>query len=123
MGSMFEVISRRQDEGGENFDLSVAGDHFIYKAHFPGEPVTPGVCLIQTGVELLELSTGEALVPVRIKNVKFLRIINPLETPAISVTLRKTVREGNLVSSQISFVSGEETFAKISVICQTEEFA
>ena len=55
--------------------------HVIFGAHFPGEPVTPGVCLIQMGKELVEDFVGRQIGLKMLKNVKFLSVVSPLETP------------------------------------------
>ena len=36
-------------------------DHEIFKGHFPGNPVTPGVCMMQIVKELTEEFTGKKL--------------------------------------------------------------
>ena len=34
-------------QGQSGFNVILNPDHLIYKAHFPGQPVTPGVCILQ----------------------------------------------------------------------------
>jgi len=51
--------------------------HDIFKGHFPGNPVLPGVCIIQILKEILASHLGNMVVLVKIDIIKFLSFINP----------------------------------------------
>lgn len=110
------------DETGSDFEhsynIKLDPEHFIYKAHFPGEPITPGVCIMQIAQELLENHIGENLTIDCVKNIKFLRIITPTETPNVCYTLQKISREENEIKAQVTVSVNNETFAKLSLVCQ-----
>jgi 3-hydroxyacyl-[acyl-carrier-protein] dehydratase len=59
--------------------------HAIYQGHFPGNPVVPGVCIIQMIKETLSQHFSKELILVKAEEVKFLSIINPLENPSITL--------------------------------------
>ena len=44
--SLYKVISDTRSETGHVYSIELDPEHFIYKAHFPGEPITPGVCIL-----------------------------------------------------------------------------
>ena len=102
-----------------SFRLRLNPEHFIYQAHFPGEPVTPGVCILQIGKELLAELLQESLEITHVKNVKFLSVISPLKEKEISYTFKKieTSEDSQEVKAQIIVASDEETKAKISFTC------
>lgn len=105
----------------EKFRLRLHPDHFIYQAHFPGEPVTPGVCIVQIGKELMEELLGKSLEIKSVKNVKFLSVISPNDTPEITYTIKKVEcsEDNQEVKAQIVVTSDEEAKAKISFkLCQ-----
>ena len=91
---------------------------FIYKAHFPGEPITPGVCIMQIAKELLEEAVSQQLTLSCVKNIKFLRIISPSEITVLDYSLTKIVTEGDTVKVQVNVLSGEDVYAKLSLVCQ-----
>lgn len=101
---------------GGSFLLRLNPDHVIYQAHFPGEPITPGVCIVQIGKELMEELVGKSLEVARVKNVKFLSVISPKDTTLITYTFRKLEwgADGKEVKAQIVVTSGDEAKAKIS---------
>lgn len=57
--------------------ITLNKDHPIFKGHFPGNPVTPGVCMLQIVKELTEDILSKKLFMVRSSNVKFMALINP----------------------------------------------
>lgn len=89
--------------------------HEIYKAHFPGNPITPGVCLLQMALELLNARFGEQFRMVEAKNIKYLKIINPLENPTIDFNIDFKYDQ-NVLTANINILSGNITFTKINAI-------
>lgn len=105
------------DRTDSSFTVSLNPEHFIYKAHFPGEPITPGVVILQISIELMELMLGRSVQLSVARNVKFLQVINPLETPAATFSFPKMEVEGNEAEAQIIVTAGDEIYAKLSIVC------
>lgn len=105
---------------GDVFDalIRLNPSHFIYAAHFPGEPITPGVCILQAALELLELYLGTALSVGRVKNVKFLKVITPDRTPLVHFRFRSVMESEGSISAQCTVDSENDVYAKISLICR-----
>ena len=72
--------------------------HKIFEGHFPGQPVVPGVCLIQSLKEIIEESEGRKFQLESASNIKFLAVIDPNVNQTITweVSLDKT-EEGLVV--------------------------
>lgn len=64
--------------------------HEIFKGHFPGNPVTPGVCMLQIIKEISEQITQKSLFLHRANQVKFMALINPETHPRIQLELEIT---------------------------------
>ena len=112
----FTIESINDTDGGFEVKLRTNPEHFIYKSHFPGNPITPGVCVIQTAGELLEQKLGRKLYLHSIKNVKFLMVIIPEEGKKIRYSFSNIIEDENGVKAQV-VVSDESTvYAKISLI-------
>ncbi|WP_438710411.1 3-hydroxyacyl-ACP dehydratase [Aquimarina muelleri] len=67
--------------------ITINKNHKIFKGHFPGNPVTPGVCMIQIIKELVEGIVEEELFMESSSNIKFMAIINPEKNPDLVLTL------------------------------------
>ena len=107
-------------DGAGRFDLALNPECFIYKAHFPGEPITPGVCIVATAVELLEdFLGGRSLEIARVKNVKFLSVVSPKQSLDVTFQIKKIEEAGGEVSAQFVVTSADEAKAKLSITCKS----
>jgi len=70
--------------------LRVAKDHEIYKGHFPGRPVTPGVVLMQLFKEEAERIFDKKLQLVRAENVKFTAVFDPTQDNELTLESQLT---------------------------------
>jgi len=77
LDNLFIPQSLNDVDGGFTARMLCNPSHFIYQAHFPGNPITPGVCVIQLASELLEQKMNHPLWLKRVKSVKFLNSIIP----------------------------------------------
>lgn len=104
---------QKNDDGNFLANIKLNENHEIFKGHFPGNPVTPGVCMMQIVKELTEEFTGKKLFLKSASNVKFMAIINPYETPnlQLQLTISETDEEVK-VKNTTSF--GETIALKLS---------
>ncbi|MEG0759916.1 3-hydroxyacyl-[acyl-carrier-protein] dehydratase [Chryseobacterium piscicola] len=106
--------SEKTENGSFIANISLNKDHEIFKGHFPGNPVTPGVCMMQIVKELTEEFTGKKLFLKSASNVKFMAIINPFETPDLDLSFIITESETEVkVKNTTAF--GETIALKMSV--------
>lgn len=64
--------------------------HPIFQGHFPGKPVTPGVCMLQITKEICEDITKKKLFMHRANNIRFSAIIDPNIHPMLRLELEIT---------------------------------
>ncbi len=83
--------------------------HDVFKGHFPGNPIMPGVCMIQMIKELTEEAVGKELFLSIASNVKFMAKISPVENEVIDLTL--TITEDDTVVKVKNVTSYGETIA------------
>jgi len=74
-------------EGKYNAIVHLNNQHDIFKGHFPGNPVTPGVCMMQIIKELSQEIVGSSLFMISSSNVKFMALINPDVHPILRLEL------------------------------------
>lgn len=97
------------------FAVRLLGDSPIYKAHFPGMPITPGVCIIEMAVEMLSLAVGKHLSLKGVKNAKFITALTP-DVDEIEVSINKISIEDSAVSAKVEIIGRDSTiYAKISL--------
>lgn len=104
-------------EGNYLCKLRLNASHEIYQAHFPGNPITPGACIVQIAKELSELMIDKSIIITEIKNLKFLNVIIPHEFPEVDFQLTFIRNEENkALSAKVLVFAGEMVFAKFSLL-------
>ena len=108
-GLLYEIVS--SDAAGAT--LRLLPDSPVYQGHFPGYPITPGVCLVQMAMELIEEMAGQAGRKVRLtaaKNIKFTSPVIPEEGKVLRFNL--SGEEGDW---SVEVYDGEVLSAKMSL--------
>lgn len=88
--------------------------HEVFKGHFPGNPIMPGVCMIQIIKELTESITKSSLMIQSLANVKFMALINPEVTPELRLEFDVTTTEDGLVKVKNTTYFNDTTALKLS---------
>lgn len=89
-------IVQLDDQEFEAF-IHLNKDHSIFKGHFPGNPVAPGVCMVQILKEITSQIVAQKLVMKSSSNIKFMALINPIKTPNLKLSISiKTDTEGEV---------------------------
>lgn len=88
--------------------FSFAADHPAFAGHFPGNPVLPGVALLDAALAELALDPGFELIDCRLAAAKFHAFVRPGESLALQSELRADgsihfaiYRETTLVASGV----------------------
>ena len=114
-GGLYSIVSKEITDNGGVFHIRLNPECIIYKAHFPEQPITPGVCITQIAVELAEIIVGHSLQMIGIKNVKFLSIMTPdsqTEVP-YNITIKSSDDKG--IRIQAVAQSDDVVYAKMSL--------
>ena len=77
----------KQDDGIVRFDISLNADCPVYEGHFPGEPVSPGVCNIQMVKECAEQVAGKSLFLNNLQQCRLTTLVTPLAHPQVEVKI------------------------------------
>ncbi|NQD69207.1 3-hydroxyacyl-ACP dehydratase [Sphingobacterium shayense] len=85
----FYTIENIIEHDVQSYDVQIRLNpkHDIFKGHFPNNPVTPGVCMMQIIKDLSEHVTGKQLFLTKSSNVKFMALINPDQNPLLNLNL------------------------------------
>ena len=110
-GRFFTIDSFSDDCETLKATIVLNSGHEIFKGHFPGQPVVPGVCMMQIVRELMERAAGSRLRIVNGENLKFLSIINPVENTKVEVLINFS-RDSDFYKINAAIFSGQVTFFK-----------
>jgi 3-hydroxyacyl-[acyl-carrier-protein] dehydratase len=119
--NFYTLLSSREDEsktGDSNagryriFSIELNPEHPVYKGHFPGNPVVPGVCQVQIIGELFSGMIGKEVILNHSDNIKFMNMINPRENPVLSISLGFTEKDEKNWNVTASITGNCITFLK-----------
>ncbi|MCI1186389.1 hypothetical protein MON38_03085 [Hymenobacter sp. DH14] len=88
-------------------------DHAIFAGHFPGQPVVPGVCMLQIIKELLESAIGQRLQLTQAGNVKFLTVLTPQAHAVVDVRLNFESSESGILLSEATISADTTRFIRL----------
>jgi 3-hydroxyacyl-[acyl-carrier-protein] dehydratase len=78
LGDFYRVIKiELQGDNSYKAGTELNKNHPIYNGHFPGNPVVPGVCLVQMLKDLVSQILGKQMMLCQAGNIKFLEVVNP----------------------------------------------
>lgn len=73
-------------EGRETtFRIALLPECDVYRGHFPGHPVCPGVCNVQVVKECASMLTGKRLAIAAIRQCRFTAVASPHRCPRLDV--------------------------------------
>lgn len=85
--NLFDINTIKKLEEKLITEVTINRSNTIFDGHFPGNPVTPGVIQIQLVKEILEKHYQKNIKLDSIGRCKFLAVLNPVESPTISVEI------------------------------------
>jgi 3-hydroxyacyl-[acyl-carrier-protein] dehydratase len=113
--NFFQIKDCCKTAQGMDFTIELNPEHYIFKAHFPTNPITPGVCIIQIIKELASEILGCDLFLKKLNNVKFLNIINPIENKEVIFSI-SIASEGDAHIISTVVYNNKLQFAKLSML-------
>jgi len=106
MNDFYTVVKQESGEGSINATIRFNKEHAIFKGHFPGLPIVPGVCMVQLTRELVEQVTTQSLQLNSATSIKFLSVINPDANPEVNIQIMYLLQQHeHVVQATISFES------------------
>jgi len=112
----FKIKNLSQTASGMDYAIELNPKHTIFGAHFPNNPITPGVCIIQIVKELSEDMLKCELFLKEAKNIKFLNVIDPLMNPKITFSISITSESEDEHKIAAVVYTHNQQFAKLSMI-------
>lgn len=111
----FYTIAKDQidvENGQLHVRVRINADHHIFRGHFPGNPVVPGVCMIQILKEVLSNHLKKELTLHEIGNVKFMSFIDPKTDPVLEIQMVIKSPEAGEYHVSASILAGEKKVLK-----------
>lgn len=94
--------------------ISINPKHTVFEGHFPGNPIVPGVTMVQIVKELLGKHHDKPLFLQKAINIKFMNILNPEVEPDVMVNITVRSVEDNVITASSTITREDKTYFKFS---------
>ena len=108
---LYEVIA----EDTNSVSVRLLPESAIYKAHFPGNPITPGVCQVAMVAEQVERRSGRRLQLKEAKNLKFLGLLRPDVATLVVISFESWECFDKYLTVKCLLKVGEKTYTKFTL--------
>ncbi len=115
LDNLFHIEFIEDSENGFTTKLRCNPEHLIYQAHFPGNPITPGACLLQTAGELLQRKMGKLLFMKSSKNVKYLNVLVPAADKEVRFVFTGLTESETECKTQVAIADENQVYTKMSL--------
>ena len=88
LNNLYTIQSLSESDKQIQATIKLMADHAIFNGHFPGQPVLPGVCMMEMIAEIIGVYLQQSF---RISGgplIKFLRMIDPRMNPLIDLEIK-----------------------------------
>ena len=119
LNDFYSIVDETSSDGTYNCKVKMNPQHGLYKVHFPGNPVTPGVCLVQMATEILERKYDKKFQLSEAVNIKFRKTVVPEDEPTF--VFNKLVFEDDLLKASVTIEDNENQFVKMSFIYKVSD--
>ena len=128
MLTYYHILSSEITTDAGVFRVALNADCEVYQGHFPGEPISPGVCNIQMIKECTEqclgytgdnlLTTGEdsespSILLSHIRQCRLTTLVTPQQHPEVEVRVAILSRSEDTITFRGTIGKGEEVYMEL----------
>lgn len=90
--------------------------HAIYSVHFPNNPITPGVVLLQIATRTLEKMVGKKLRLRKVESMRFKAPLHPEIEPTFILRLTNVADDKKTINATVRIEAEEKLYAKMKLV-------
>lgn len=115
LDNLFILESFDDTDTGFTAKLRCNPAHPVYQSHFPGNPITPGACLLKTAGEVLQQKLSRPLYLKASKNIKYLNLLIPEEGKEVCFNFSNFSEVENGCKAQVVIADEASVYTKMSL--------
>lgn len=114
LNNLYTIQSISESDQQIEVAILLHADHAIFSGHFPGQPVLPGVCMMEMVAEVMGMYQKSFFLISGGPLIKFLKMIDPRVTPVIHLEIKYQPSSVSMITSGRIF-SGPDVFVKFQL--------
>ena len=115
LNNLYRIVDQVVDGEQARVTILLNRDSVIYKAHFPGNPITPGACIVEMCREIASRILKNDLVLEKAHTIKFLAGIHPGNTPRVMFVLQFKEQEQGKWKVCAEVKDGDQIMTKMTL--------
>jgi 3-hydroxyacyl-[acyl-carrier-protein] dehydratase len=114
LNSLYQIKQILTEGDGSKFTVIIElnPSHKIFNGHFPGNPILPGVCMVQILKELLINYSDYKLILKSAGSIKYLSFIDPVVNNIIHINVEMSRTENGDISCKAILNSDSVVFCR-----------
>lgn len=112
LADLFHIEQIQADELSIQASVAINPIHQVFQGHFPNQPILPGVLQIEILKAIMTRAWEVKPRLTRASTIKYLKMVDPNETPILRFSISKKVKEDHFAVSAESMISEEEVCFK-----------
>ena len=121
MKDYYSIVSERIDGMSGMFVVRLNPECKVYEGHFPGEPVSPGVCNIEMLLECAARVKGFSLRARKLTRCRLTTLITPLTHPELELHIDLKEKEPELWVLNAEIGKGEDHYMTLKAEVTEDE--
>lgn len=116
----YTILDQQIEGQSAHFRVALNSDCKVYEGHFPGTPVSPGVCNINMLLECAGLVLGKSLRLLSISRCKFITLITPHDYPEVEVRVELSEKNDTIYALNANIGRGEDIYLQLKAEVEKE---
>lgn len=113
LNNIFSLETLGSEDGNLLVRAVIDRKHWVYEAHFPDKPITPGAVILQTLQDIVGQALSRKYKISEISSVRFFTPVEPGKVGSIDFQVEILPDGSDSVAVKCTVVSGETKFSKI----------
>lgn len=110
----YKLISLDKTDESVHARIQLNSSHEVFKGHFPGMPVTPGVLQLEIIKELLQEAFQKPIAMRSMSTCKFLSILDPNEVDLLDMQLKIASSEPGILRVAAHLRDEQQIYLKVN---------
>ena len=122
LDNLYTITSQTPlDDVAVQYQIRLNPASVIFRAHFPGEPIMPGACIVQLVQELYMHWRQSEVEIAKVNNLKFLSVISPDAVLDLDVRIEVKKQEDALIHIKADITRGDVDYTKMSLLLHSQQ--
>ncbi|MBP5241827.1 MAG: hypothetical protein J6Z26_08005 [Bacteroidales bacterium] len=118
-GNFYTIVARHESDPLHiRCDVEFNVDHEIFKAHFPGNPIVPGVCSLEIIRQMATALLGGVIRIPSVKNMKFINVMTPAKGKLFTFDIQLVAQSDSQYSAKATISDADAIVVKASLLCE-----